>query len=154
MVVRRRRKVRKLRGRTRSMGWGRVGQHRGPGAHGGHGAAGMHKHRWSWVIKYAPTWFGKHGFNKPRIRDFEVKIVNVGELDENIELLAEKGIAEKKEGEYIVNLSRLGIHKLGGYGKVKNKITVIVNEATEKAKEKIEAAGGRIVLAEAAESQA
>ncbi|MGC8557261.1 MAG: 50S ribosomal protein L15, partial [Fervidicoccus sp.] len=54
MVVRFRRKVRKLRGRTRTMGWGRIGQHRKTGSKGGRGAAGMLKHKESWMRKYAP----------------------------------------------------------------------------------------------------
>ncbi|MEB3759019.1 MAG: 50S ribosomal protein L15 [Desulfurococcales archaeon] len=148
MVVRRRRKVRKLRGRTRSMSWGRVGQHRGPGSHGGHGAAGMHKHRWMWVIKYAPTWFGKHGFNKPFIRDYKVEVVNVGELDENAELLVKQGLAEKENDAYKIDITRLGAQKLAGRGKVTRKLVVIAPKATSNAIEKIEAAGGKVVLPE------
>ena len=146
MVVRRRKKVRKLRGRTRSMGWGRVGQHRGPGSHGGHGAAGMHKHRWMWVIKYAPKWFGKHGFNKPSIRDYEIEVVNVGELDENVELLVERGLATKVNDTYEIDITKLGAQKLTGKGRVTRKIIVIAPEATSNAIEKIESAGGKVIL--------
>jgi large subunit ribosomal protein L15 len=145
MVVRKRRKVRKLRGRTRTMSWGRIGQHRGPGSHGGHGAAGMHKHRWMWIIKNAPTWFGKHGFNKPFIRDYEVKIINVGELDENVEFLVKKGLADKEGDSYKIDLENIGAHKLGGKGKVSKKLIVTARNATELAIKKIESAGGKVI---------
>ncbi|MCE4606038.1 MAG: 50S ribosomal protein L15 [Desulfurococcales archaeon] len=145
MVVRKRRKVRKMRGRTRSMSWGRVGQHRGPGSHGGHGAAGMHKHRWMWTIKHAPTWFGKHGFNKPFIRDYKVKIINVSELDENAEFLVKQGLAKKDEDHYKINLEELGVHKLGGKGKVTKKLIITAKEATELAVKKIESVGGKVI---------
>ena len=130
------------------MSWGRVGQHRGPGSHGGHGAAGMHKHRWMWTIKHAPTWFGKHGFNKPFIRDYNVKIVNVGELDESIDFLVKRGLAKKEENSYKIDLENLGAQKLGGRGKVTKKIVITVKNATELAVKKIESLGGKVITRE------
>jgi len=146
MVVRRRRKSRKLRGRTRTMGWGRIGQHRGHGAKGGHGAAGMHKHRWSWVIKYAPTWFGKHGFNVPYVRKAKTRIVNIGWIEENIEYLLRAGVASKDEtGVITVDITKLGFNKLGGQGRISRVYRIVAPEATHKAVEKVKAAGGVVV---------
>ncbi|MEM4427493.1 MAG: 50S ribosomal protein L15, partial [Zestosphaera sp.] len=39
---------------SRTHGYGRVGQHRKAGSRGGRGAAGLHKHKWTWVVKYHP----------------------------------------------------------------------------------------------------
>ncbi len=146
MVVRRRKKSRKLRGRTRSMGWGRIGQHRGSGAKGGFGAAGMHKHMWTWVVKYAPTWFGKHGFNRPPELLAKPAEINVGELDEMVDKLLREGLAREEEGKIVVNLAELGYNTLLGKGKVTRPLKVIVPRATEKAVEKIRAAGGEVVV--------
>ena len=152
MVVRRRRKSRKLRGRTRTMGWGRIGQHRKSGSRGGKGAAGMHKHRWTWVIKYAPTWFGKRGFNPPRIRvGYRPVTINVGELEELVQKLRMEGIARSEDGLVVVDLASMGIHKLLGEGVIKTPVKVIVPMASEQAVRKIEEAGGRVVLTAAKE---
>ncbi|MEB3844316.1 MAG: 50S ribosomal protein L15 [Desulfurococcales archaeon] len=155
MVVRRRRKVRKLRGRTRSMSWGRVGQHRKSGAHGGKGAAGLGKHEWTWTIKYAPTWYGKHGFNPPRIRvGYRPETINLDQLEDLALKMELEGKARTENGMLIVDLASLGIHKLLGRGKVTRKLKVIVPEASETAKRKIEEAGGTIIITSAVEEAA
>ena len=58
------RKVRKQRG-SRTHGYGQIGQHRHSGKQGGHGAAGLHKHKWSWLILNDPDHFGRDPF-RPR----------------------------------------------------------------------------------------
>ncbi len=145
MVVRRRKKSRKLRGRTRTHGYGRIGQHRKSGSKGGFGAAGMHKHMWTWVVKYAPNWFGKHGFLPARIRMYQVKTINVGELAELIEKLKASGQLVKEGEKIVVDLRSLGITKLLGRGSVKEPVKVIVPEASESAIKKIEEAGGEVI---------
>ncbi len=145
MVVRRRRKSRHLRGRTRTMGWGRIGQHRGSGSRGGFGAAGMHKHKWSWVVKYAPTWFGKHGFNPPKGLKEDVSEINVGELEEKINEWLLKGLAKKEKDMVIIDLSKIGYNKLLGRGRITEPVKIYVPYATELAVKKIEEAGGEVV---------
>jgi large subunit ribosomal protein L15 len=155
MVVRRRRKSRKLRGRTRTMGWGRIGQHRKSGSKGGHGAAGMHKHMWTWVIKYAPTWFGKKGFNPPRIRvGYRPATINLGELQELIDRLEASGQVEREGDLIVVDLASMGIHKLLGRGSIKRPVKVIVPYASEQAVTKVEEAGGTVVVTAAKEEEA
>jgi len=153
MVVRRRKKSRKLRGRTRSMGWGRIGQHRGSGSKGGFGAAGMHKHMWTWVVKYAPTWFGKHGFNRPPELLAKPMEINVGELDEMVDKLLKEGLAREENGKIVVDLAELGYNTLLGKGRVTRPLKVIVPRATEKAIEKIKAAGGEVILLSGGEGE-
>ena len=147
MVVRRRRKSRKLRGRTRTMGWGRIGQHRKSGSRGGKGAAGMHKHKWTWVIKYAPDWFGKRGFNPPRIKvGYEPVTMNVSQAEELALKLKLEGKAVEEEGKIVLNLAEMGVHKLLGKGNVSTPLKIIVPLASDEAKRKIEEAGGEVIL--------
>ena len=147
MVVRRRRKTRKLRGRTRTMGWGRIGQHRKSGSKGGKGAAGLGKHEWTWTIKYAPTWYGKHGFNPPRIRvGYRPRTINLKQLDDLIRKLESEGRLATEAGKAVIDLSALRIHKLLGAGKITRPVRVIVPRASEEAVRKIQEAGGEVIL--------
>ena len=137
----RKRKIRKKRG-TRTVGYGRVGQHRKHGDKGGRGKAGLHKHKWSWTVKYAPDYFGKHGFKPPTSIEIG-KWVNVSDLDGLSERLKTKKV---KEGLRVLDLKSMGIDKLLGAGEVKGAYYVIVDRATKKAKEKVEKAGGKVQL--------
>lgn len=145
MVVRKRKKSRKLRG-NRTHGYGRVGQHRKSGSRGGFGAAGMHKHKWSWVVKYAPNYFGKHGFTRAPQIVLGIKAINVGELDEIAEDLVKKGLAKMEEDMISINILDLGYNKIVGRGKVTRKLKVATMFISETAKKKIEALGGKIEL--------
>ncbi|MDH5376528.1 MAG: 50S ribosomal protein L15 [Candidatus Bathyarchaeota archaeon] len=134
------RKTRKKRG-SRTHGWGRVGQHRGGGQRGGHGKAGFHKHRWTYVIKYEPDYFGKKGFTSPKSLKRKVNAINAGTLDE----IAEK-LSTKKEGKLFIDLESLGYTKLLGTGKVTKPLTVKVRSCSKSAAEKIKEAGGQILI--------
>ena len=147
MVVRRRRKARKLRGRTRTMSWGRIGQHRKSGSKGGKGAAGLGKHEWTWTIKYAPTWFGKKGFNPPRIRiGYKQKTINILKLVEILAELEVKNQLNYEDDKPVINLEAMGYHKLLGGGEINKPVKVIVPKASENAIKKIRDAGGEVVL--------
>lgn len=145
MVVRREKKSKYYRG-SRTCGWGRVAQHRRSGRKGGRGRVGYHKHKWSWTAKYAPDWYGKHGFVRPPQVVFKWRAINVGELDEKVEELARQGLVEKVGDEYHVDLLKLGYNKLAGSGRVTKKLVVRAVAATESAVEKVKEAGGRVEL--------
>lgn len=145
MVVRRRKKSRKQRG-SRTHGWGSIGQHRKSGSRGGVGAVGYCKHKWTWVVRYFPDWYGKHGFTRPPVIRTEVKAINVGRLNELIDEMILRGEIEPVDGVYEVDLSALGINKLLGGGKVDKKIRVKVAYASEAAINKIKEAGGEVIL--------
>ena len=124
-------KANKHRGRNRYHGRGKKAG-RGAGKRGGRGNAGMNKHRVMTRIKYMPNHWGMHGFNlHPTLRTVHVT-VNVGQLD------------EMANGGKSIDLTSLGIDKLLGSGQIRSKLTVIVGEASARAIEKIEAAGGTI----------
>lgn len=147
MVVRRRRKSRKLRGRTRTMGWGRVGQHRKSGSRGGFGAVGFHKHKWVWARKYAPLWYGKHGFTPPKHSKKIVRAVNLEELRAIVSRLRGENKLRVEEGRVVVNLLELGFNKVLGKGEIDFPIKLIAPHVSERAREKIARAGGEVVEA-------
>jgi large subunit ribosomal protein L15 len=134
LSVRREKRSRKYRG-TRSVGWGRIGQHRKAGSKGGVGRAGLHKHKWSWTVKYGKTVFGKHGFKRPWDKA-KIKAINVDQLGELL----------RKVNSDSINLSDYGVYKLLGRGKVSQAVQVKVSYATKEASEKIKRAGGTVEL--------
>lgn len=136
------RKTRKKRG-SRTHGYGQVGQHRGGGQRGGHGKAGLRKHKWTHTIKYAPERLRKHGFKPPKRK--EVSTINVGKLDEQIDSLLDNKQAEKTKKGIKVYLNRLGYDKLLGKGQVTHPLIVQVKSCSKSAAEKIEKAGGKIL---------
>ncbi|MEM0031611.1 MAG: uL15 family ribosomal protein [Desulfurococcaceae archaeon] len=150
MVVRREKKSRKLRGRTRTMGWGRIGQHRKSGSRGGFGAVGFHKHKWSWLIKYAPNWYGKHGFvSVQQVKKYRyIRVINVGELNELAKDLIAKNNAVKEGNLILLNTVELGYDKVLGEGEVTLPLKIIARSISESARRKIEEAGGVVVLLE------
>ncbi|MCS7118937.1 MAG: uL15 family ribosomal protein [Archaeoglobaceae archaeon] len=119
--------------------------------------------------------FGKHGFTRPKTvkgefnqkkalisnlrelkesgkldertyRILKSKIeINVGDLNAIIENLTKLGLAEKREETFIVDLTQLGYSKLLGSGVIDKPIQVRVGKATQKAVEKLKAAGGGVV---------
>ncbi|AFZ70892.1 ribosomal protein L15 [Caldisphaera lagunensis DSM 15908] len=144
LTSRSRKKSRKLRGRTRSMGWGRVGQHRKSGSKGGTGGSGMNKHRKTWMLKYYPNWFGAKGFVPIRNRLLHKKnTITLRELDQ----IAFKLRNTNVEGDKVVlNLNEMGYDKLVANGKIYEKVKVIVKEATKKAIERVKEAGGEVIV--------
>jgi len=108
---------------------------------GGHGKAGIHKHR---LIPFAPKFAGRTGFKPPSSLRKEPKTINVGELDElTRNLTANKKLTQEK-GRTTVNLVELGYSKLLGGGKVTQPLIVKVPSFSESAAKKIKEAGGEI----------
>lgn len=135
------RKIRKKRG-SRTQGYGRVGQHRKSGSKGMR-KVGRHKHGWSYVIRYELEYFGKKGFTSPKSLKQEVKVINVGELDE----MAEKFPAKKEEdGKIFIDLESLGYTKLLGTGRVTQPLVIKVASCSKSAAEKIKEAGGQVLI--------
>ncbi len=92
----------------------------------------MNKHRVMTRIKYMPKHWGMHGFNRhPTLRTVHVT-ANVGQLE------------EMANGADTVNLTEKGIDKLLGSGQIRKALTVIVDEVSARAAEKVAAAGGSI----------
>ena len=144
MVVRRRKKLKKKRGR--GTGFGSHKKHRGGGSRGGRGLAGLHKHKRMTAIRYMPSHFGKRGFKRPVKAIKEIKTINLKDLDSKVEqLLKDKKITKGKEGIKI-NLTELGYDKLLGTGKVKNKLIVEAKYFSKNAVKKLEGVKGKAVV--------
>lgn len=126
-------KANKHRGRNRYHGRGKKAG-RGAGKRGGRGNAGMNKHRVMYRNKYMPNHWGMHGFNRhPTLRNFNIT-VNVSQL------------ADMADGADTLDLTALGIDKILGSGRINVALKVVVDEASAKAVEKIEAAGGSLEM--------
>jgi large subunit ribosomal protein L15 len=141
MVIRRRRKVRKLRG-SRTHGWGRVGQHRKSGSRGGFGHAGMHKHKWSYTVKYAKNHFGKKGFTRPKSTVNIKNVINIGDIES---LLFNREV-KFVDNKIFIDLESLGYDKLLGSGQITRPVIIKVKEATKKAQEKVIKSGGKVLI--------
>jgi large subunit ribosomal protein L15 len=128
------RKGRRYRG-MRTHGYGQIGQHRHSGKQGGHGNAGLHKHKWSWLVINDPDHFGRDPFRPPGHIKPE-RWMNVGQLD------------AMAEGARAIDLASFGIDKLLGSGEVGGAYEIKVGSFTKKAQAKIEAAGGKILVQE------
>mgnify|MGYP001280204693 FL=1 len=125
----------KFRGRSRYHGRGKKAG-RGAGLRGGRGNAGLNKHRVMTRIKYMPNHWGMYGFNRdPSLRTVHVT-ANVSQLEE---------IAGDNDS---VDLGDLGIDKLLGSGRISKAISITVNHASAKAIEKVEAAGGSVIISD------
>ena len=132
MTTKKRKKVTKQRG-SKSHGWGSKKKHRGAGSRGGRGQAGLMKHKKSWMVQNDPEHFGRSGFTVPKNK--RIRAVNL----RDIELIAGKmGLKE-------VDVSLFGFEKVLSSGKITKPLTVKAKKFVAKAKEKIEAAGGKII---------
>ncbi|MGQ9551338.1 MAG: uL15 family ribosomal protein [Candidatus Bathycorpusculaceae bacterium] len=133
------RETRKKRG-SRTHGYGRVGQHRDGGSKPNR-KSGRKKHKWSYVIRYEPDYFGKKGFTSPRSLRQKANVINVGQLEE----IAEQFSVEKEKGKFFIDLSSLGYTKLLGTGRITKPLIVNVASCSKSAAEKIKEAGGQIL---------
>ncbi len=132
-------KAKKYRGASRTHGAGRKAR-RGAGLKGGRGRAGANKHRFLQLQvlggkhpHLAAKPFGRTGFN-PHSRTPDDVTINVGDL--------------ARFEDDTIDLTEAGYTKLLGSGRLAAAKTVKVAAATDRAVEKIEAAGGSVELAE------
>ncbi|MGC8601333.1 MAG: uL15m family ribosomal protein [Thermoprotei archaeon] len=129
-------KTHRYRGK-RSMGYGRVGKHRGKGARGGTGKSGYHKGKWSLTIKLAKMGirvYGRHGFSPVTRR--KIKTINLYDLE------------ALSAGKDEVDLTAMGIDKLLGKGSITHPVKVRVASASAKAVEMVKQAGGEVITPE------
>jgi len=119
---------------------------RGAGLRGGRGNAGLHKHKYSYTVKYMPDHFGRHGFKRPQSKVGTAITINVGDLEEQLAFFAKDGNASEEKGVFTVDLEKLGIDKLLGRGTLTKNVRVKVKQASARAVEKVESAGGKVKL--------
>ncbi len=130
MIVRREKRSRKMRG-SKTHGYGSKKKHRGSGSRGGKGHAGSHKHKIHHYIKYEPGHFGKKGFRSINQRfGRKPKVINVSDI-------------QKMESD-VVDLR--DYTKVLGRGEITRPVKVIARSISESARQKIESAGGKVIL--------
>mmetsp|Transcript_17983 Transcript_17983/g.30088 ORF Transcript_17983/g.30088 Transcript_17983/m.30088 type:complete len:149 (-) Transcript_17983:63-509(-) len=140
-------KNRKKRGHV-SAGHGRIGKHRShPGGRGN--AGGQHHHRILWD-KFHPGYFGKVGMRRFHLKRGAEACpgVNVDRLWSMIpEDVYEKAKAGTTDNAAVIDVTKLGYHKVLGKG-VLPSIPLVVKARyfTKEAEKKIKATGGAVLL--------
>lgn len=146
MTVNKRSKLSRQRG-SWTHGWGSKKKHRGAGHKGGRGRAGTGKRGDAnkpsiWKNK---RYFGKFGFKAGSAKK-KVNVINLAYINNNIDSFVNKKLAEFNGGVYIVDISKLGCDKLLSKGVINKKFKITCSSVSKGAKEKVEAAGGSLVL--------
>lgn len=132
---------------TRSCGYGNAQKHRGSGSRGGRGNAGSGKHKQIKSIKEGRI-FGKVGFKRhPSLRSKPITI-NLSDIARKLDswVLEEKA-KKTSAGIFVLDLRALGYEKVLGSGNLNIKIEITADSFSNKAKEKIEEAGGKALSA-------
>lgn len=140
--MRRARKITKKRG-NRFCGWGANDRHRGKGSKGGAGNAGSKGHKRIMFLKlYGNAYFGKSRGFKNKNPSLS-RSINVSELEG---VCLEKSLKE-------VSLEEIGYTKLLGAGAIETALKITAPFASQKAVEKVKAAGGSVTLTSGGESK-
>jgi len=149
------RRIKRIRG-TRTCGGGASKKRRGKGSRGGVGNAGAYSHH---IMRTWKTGIfkGKRG-STTRYRyslssnssgaGKKAKAVNVGDLDEMLDEMLESGKAEEKDDGFHLDSDKIGIERILGKGKVRNRLMINIDakKVSKRAKEKIEEAGGKVSI--------
>ncbi|MBY8981792.1 MAG: uL15 family ribosomal protein [Candidatus Lokiarchaeota archaeon] len=153
MTIKYKKTIREKRG-TRTIGYGKVGQHRKAGQRAGKGkTTGWKKSKKSYYLKQKelgfpdPDWdMGKTGFKRPQdiVRISQVYTINIKDLDLKLEEFVKQEKATKSGNAYVINLADLNIQKILGRGEINKKVNVTVKKASKNAVEKIKKAGGKV----------
>ncbi|MBI2669174.1 uL15 family ribosomal protein [Candidatus Woesearchaeota archaeon] len=144
MVVNKRKKSGRYRGRS-NHGHGARKKRRGAGSRGGRGNAGTGK-RAGQKKAGMPLQLGRHGFTSKSVTA-RIESINFDYFTPKkiTQLLAEKKIA-KEEDRVVIDLATLGYQKLLGSG-TPGRWKISCQYCSEKAKQKLEEAGGEVVIA-------
>jgi large subunit ribosomal protein L15 len=147
MVANKRKKNSRLRG-SHTHGYGSKKKHRGAGSRGGRGMAGTGKRADTKkpTIAANTKYFGVHGFTS--VRKVEQTTLNLNTLVTRLSTLG-----EQQGKAYVVDLSKSKYTKLLGSGSIDVAVTVTVGSASARAVEKVEAAGGTVVVLNAVEAE-
>ncbi len=143
MTTRKTQKRRKFRGHRTYHGAHR--KWRGGGSRGGRGLAGGHKHKWSFVVKYDKTRFGKHGFKRHAAATAKLRSINLEQIESMMGYFVEKKFAEKEGNAMKVDLLKAGYGKVLGSGKITRPLVVQAKTFSKQAERKLEEAGGKAV---------
>ncbi|MFB6174873.1 MAG: uL15m family ribosomal protein [Candidatus Nanohalobium sp.] len=140
-------KRRSKKNKSGSHGYGSSKKNRGAGSRGGRGKAGSGKKAsHNRMTKEGLKEMGEHGFTP--FEENEQNGLNLRDIDQRIEELVEAGLAEEKDGRFIVDLSDLGYEKVLGTGKLTKEIEIHAESFSDSAQRKIEESDGEAVVEE------
>jgi len=122
------RKVQRMRG-SKTHGYGAKKKHRGKGSKGGKGYGGSTKHNRSYVYAKEPEHFGHKGFHSLRKKASIIKIKDLERISK-----------DKEE----IDLTAMGYEKLLSDGEISKPLIITIKKISNKAKQKIEKAGGSV----------
>jgi len=111
--------------------------------------AGAHKHKWTWVLKYAPEYFGKKGMVPPVRR--AVRAINLNQISIIAERLANSKEANFEDDKIVIDLTKLNYDKVLATGTLYRPVKIIATSWSERAEKKIKELGSLIVSPDAAE---
>jgi len=144
MKIKKRNKRSRLRGQ-RTCGYGFRKKHRGKGSKGGKGMAGTGKragHKKTFITKYIPDYFGRHGFKSLKQKK-KLEIINLDQIKDRLASFINKGIAKKTSNGIEINLE--GYKILGNLDTELNERLIIkTSNISATARAKIEKAGGKV----------
>jgi large subunit ribosomal protein L15 len=143
MTVKIEKRHRKFRGRRTYHGSHK--KWRGGGSRGGRGRAGLHKHKWTYMVKYDKEHFGRFVNKRYQKR---IAFVNVDYLSKKAETFLKEKIAQKEGDAIKINVGKLGFGKVLGAGKVTLPLIVEAKAFSKSAEEKLAKAGGKAVKVE------
>ena len=136
--TKKRKKAGRFRGRN-SHGHGSRKKWRSSGEQGGFGMAGTGKradHKKTLIIKlYGNKYFGKQGITSKGTAKDKSKFINLRDIEKNIEKYKNKN-----------NEIELKEYKILGEGEITEALTIKARGFTKSAKDKIEKAGGKVIL--------
>lgn len=72
--------------------------------------------------------------------------ITLAQIDSLVYRLIKDGKAVYEDGKIVIDLSKMGINKVIGSGRISYPIKLLTYSITEKAREKIEKAGGTVVI--------
>ncbi|MBI2046791.1 uL15 family ribosomal protein [Candidatus Pacearchaeota archaeon] len=142
MKIKKRDKKSRIRGR-KTCGWGARKKHRGKGSRGGKGMAGTGKRadqKKTLILRKGVEYFGS---KRKLLKKTFIDVINVGDINKNMDKYLAEGKAKKTNDAIELDLKEL---KILGDGEVDKKIIIKAKAASKPAVEKIEKAGGKIVL--------
>jgi len=143
MNLKKRKKSSRMHGRKMGThGWGSRKQHRSSGNRGGKGMSGSGKradHKKTLITKlYGGKYFGKQGITSKGTQKDKSNRINLQAIEKNLQKYG-----KKTNKGFEVYLSS---YKILGTGEVKNKLIIKAKEASKSAIDKVERAGGEIIL--------
>jgi large subunit ribosomal protein L15 len=167
MLNQKRKKNTRQRGSS-SHGWGHKKKHRGAGNRGGIGLSGTGARgdqKKSSVLTGSNSFFkmlsaqkgvsvkklmkkymhfGKKGFKS--LNNSSNKVLSLNYIEINFDKMVEAGSIVKEKTEYVFDASANGYDKILGRTKISKKITIICDEISAVAKQRVEEAGGKVIL--------